>query len=836
VRLITLSVAVWAAVSLAESVQSQSFTETKLIDLPDEAKLLISENGQSFAAIKKVGSRTAVDFNGQVGPRFSSIKSLQLSRNGKTVAYLGEKAGIYYPVINHTSHDPIVSEYGNLQHAYGEVILPQSDQFAFTIQPSFGNINVGLNPKLGFFVISDDGSQVMYTGKGEEGQHLFINGAASPAYKEVKALQVSDDGKRLLYTIVMDNGSEDVTKHKRAFLVNDQLVDAVPLNQPSYAASGGAETYSIRMMALSADGQSYAYAKAFVGQGPNNGKMQLVIDGESSSVIDGFVESIVFDTTRKSFSTLVKLNTEQSGAGDYMFYEDLKPLEWSKGAVGAGSGPIHSQRPSWLSSPDGKRLAIAKHVPGGVAVFVDGKAMGFEYEQISDLVFSRNSKNIAWAAMQDQTWYVVVSGDEAELPVTGGNASQGPGKLEFSANGALIALTSTKPGGMPGIQADLIAIWETDSLQQPIAVKVSQSAAASTSGAFKAIFAQRFSFSDVGDSWVCHMKSVVKDSLPTIFKDGSPLTVLKADSQVFELGFIPDTEKVYYRFRPFYGTQDFKLGIDNLATKLIQGQQPSQVAFSPSGNRFALSLEIREQDPATYAQSVKKHMLIDGVLSGGYDEVFFKASGVMKPNLQNSLSFAGDGSGSLFAKRDNQLYRVGIGPSSAMYGDTVKFSPNEAVAQVVSGVGIYSSNTQAKTTVVNQQQQPQNAIQGMSGLFNIFNKNNNSNSGLNEVQQTAQNVNQTTAAINATADSMQQPPQSAQETINSVNQLGQTANVSELEQAAQAANQANQTIAGVNQTASAAQQAAENVGKTLKRFGGMFKKKKKEAEETQESN
>ena len=159
VRLITLSVAVWAAVSLAESVQSQSFTETKLIDLPDEAKLLISENGQSFAAIKKVGSRTAVDFNGQVGPRFSSIKSLQLSRNGKTVAYLGEKAGIYYPVINHTSHDPIVSEYGNLQHAYGEVILPQSDQFAFTIQPSFGNINVGLNPKLGFFVISDDGTQ-----------------------------------------------------------------------------------------------------------------------------------------------------------------------------------------------------------------------------------------------------------------------------------------------------------------------------------------------------------------------------------------------------------------------------------------------------------------------------------------------------------------------------------------------------------------------------------------------------------------------------------------------------------------------------------------------------
>ena len=155
------------------------------------------------------------------------------------------------------------------------------------------------------------------------------------------------------------------------------------------------------------------------------------------------------------------------------------------------------------------------------------------------------------------------------------------------------------------------------------------------------------------------------------------------NAKVSELGFVPNSNKIYFRYQPEYGNQDFKIGIETKTTGFIKGGLPSNVNFSPDGQHFAVKYKLPPQPGQLIGQTFHQTM-IDGAVSPTYHKIFYKDDGVFNAREQNSFHFNADGTASYFAIRDSVLYRVNYKLGDELYGNAVKFAAGEGGQQVAS--------------------------------------------------------------------------------------------------------------------------------------------------------
>ncbi len=384
--------------------------ETLLGPSKQAAMFVVSPDGGHYAAPAMHGSRELIVIDGVDGPEFDHAAH----------SWSGEAIDVVFSADG--KHSAYVALSGN------DLVEVRDGKTAFTIASVTPGTNLASSspvPKINQMHIHNPGYQVgggghqclmspsgahvavvSHVGNASEsgGFYMFLDGVKSPAYNFIDVGQVAFVAEKLVY-IAQTND------HNWHLVVNDKP-------GPAY---GG-----LKNLLVNDDGSHYAFIAAAAGSGWGVG-----VDGVLGAPRGDIRNVVLASNGRVAYSTVAHVNgataTQIGSSGLFVDGQDLGPVQLPFAVVDA-SGHGSAVEPYVLFSPDGKRFAYTKQVPGGFAVVVDGKA-GRAYDGIGVFQFSPDSRHYLYVGNHNSAFAVY---DGQEMP---GEDANGVSNFVFSQTG-----------------------------------------------------------------------------------------------------------------------------------------------------------------------------------------------------------------------------------------------------------------------------------------------------------------------------------------------------------------------------------------------------------------
>jgi len=372
------------------------------------AGFVVSPDGGHYAAPAMHGSRELVVIDGVDGPEFDRD-----TWGGHAMDFVFSSDGMHSAYVAQIGDDLVEVRDGKVAFTITSVTpLPNHDPTGTVLQIDQMHIhNPGYQVGGGGHqcLISPSGAHVAvvaHAGNAGEsgGFYMFLDGVKSPAYNFIDVGQVAFVGGKLIY-IAQTND------HKWHLVVNDK---------PGPAYDG------LKNLLVNDDSSHYAFVAAAGGS-----EWGVAVDGVLGAT-RGYIQNMVIASNgRVAYLTTAHVNgataTPVGSSGLYVDDHNIgspdRPF-----ALTNKSGLQMGLSAYVLFSPDGKRIAYVKNVPGGVAPVIDGK-VGRTYDTIRTIQFSPDSKHYFYVGNRKLDFLVY---DGQEMP---GEDSNGVSNFVFSQTG-----------------------------------------------------------------------------------------------------------------------------------------------------------------------------------------------------------------------------------------------------------------------------------------------------------------------------------------------------------------------------------------------------------------
>ena len=388
--------------------------ETLLGPSKQGAMFVVSPDGGHYAAPEMHGSRELIVIDGVDGPEFDHAAH---TWGGEAIDFVFSSDG---------KHSAYVAQSGD------DLVEVRDGKTAFTIASFKPGTNLASSspvPKIDQRLIHNPGHQVGGGGHqclispsgahvavvahvgnpGESGGfYMFLDGVKSQEYNVIDVDQVAFVAEKLVY-IAQTND------HKWHMVVNDK-------QGPTYDG--------LKNLLVNDDSSHYAFIGAAGGSGWGVG-----VDGVLGAPRGIIGTMFIASNGRVAYTTVGRVNgqTAQASSSSDLYVDDKKlgpvALPFSVvDSLGRGS----DVQPYVLFSPDGKRFAYVKQVPGGFAAVIDGK-VGRAYDNIGVFQFSPDSTHYFYVGQRNSAFLVY---DGQEMP---GEDSNGVSNFVFSQTGGRFA-------------------------------------------------------------------------------------------------------------------------------------------------------------------------------------------------------------------------------------------------------------------------------------------------------------------------------------------------------------------------------------------------------------
>ena len=371
----------------AGTIGTTSITETLLGPAKQQGMYMVSPDGGHYAVLSNKGSREIIVIDGLEGPEFDRAGHVQgsttglndfvFSSNGLHSAYMGQRGDNLIAVIDGkeaftlTSVNPAVR--GNLLVFDQTAIHDRNDarQVArpFLVSPG-GHVAVA---------VFESVTSTAY---------MFLDGVKSPGYLGIDTKQAAFVGEKLVYTATTFNQQIHVVENSKP--------------GPAYNA--------VRSLNVSDNDQHYA----FIANGGNSGI--VVADGVPGTPravgTFGIGRDLVVASNGRVAHVVLTPRPDGRGASNALYVDDkLVHPDVTPFAAYYADG-VYRNINIALFSPDGKKFAYARPVPGGEAAVIDGK-QSVAYDKIGVVGFSPDSRRAFFVGNKSVTGnYVVIDGQE----------------------------------------------------------------------------------------------------------------------------------------------------------------------------------------------------------------------------------------------------------------------------------------------------------------------------------------------------------------------------------------------------------------------------------------
>lgn len=372
------------------SIAASNIKETMLGPAKQAGMYMVSPDGGHYAVLSNKGSREVIVIDGVEGPEFDRAGHVQgsitglndfvFSSNGLHSAYMGQRGDNLIAVIDGKEAFTLTSVNqavrGNLL-AFDQTAIHDRNDARQVARP---------------FLVSPGGHVAVAVFEGvTQTAYMFLDGVKSPGYLSIDTKQSAFVGEKLVYTAT----------------TFDQKVHVVENNKPGPAYS------AVRSMNLSDNDQHYA----FIANGGTSGI--VVADGVPGTPRAVGTFGIGRDLVVASNGRVAYIANGPAANGlgatqglyvdDKLVDADVKPF-----AAYYADG-VYRNINIALFSPDGKKFAYARPVPGGMAAVIDGK-QSIAYDGIGVVGFSPDSRRAFFVGNKGVTGnYVVIDGQE--MPV-----------------------------------------------------------------------------------------------------------------------------------------------------------------------------------------------------------------------------------------------------------------------------------------------------------------------------------------------------------------------------------------------------------------------------------
>jgi hypothetical protein len=375
-----------AGAGTAGAIPAASIKETLLGPAKQAGMFIVSPDGGHYAVLSNKGSREVIIIDGVEGPEFdraahapggiTSLIDFAFSSNGLHSAYAGQRGDNIIAVIDGKEAFTITSvnqAVGGALIGFDQTYIHDRNQGRQIARP---------------FLVSPGGRVAVASVEKGSSVYMFLDGVKSPAYREIDPRQVAFVGEKLVY----------------AARTPDQQWHVVENNKPGPAFG------AIRSLNLSDNDQHYAYI------GTNGASATVVVDGVPGTPRAVSTFGIGHDLEVASNGRVAYLVDTPTGGGkgltqalyvdDKLVYTDVKPF-----ASSYATGQNRSVNIA-IFSPDGKKFAYVRPVPGGMAAVIDGK-QSISYDGVGVMGFSPDSRRAFFVGLKNVTGnYVVIDGQE----------------------------------------------------------------------------------------------------------------------------------------------------------------------------------------------------------------------------------------------------------------------------------------------------------------------------------------------------------------------------------------------------------------------------------------
>ena len=379
-------------------------TETLLGPRKQDGLFVVSPDGGHYAVSAMHGSRELVIVDGVDGPEFDhaahgwggATLQVTFSADGKHSCYVGQRGD-----------DLIEVRDGKDAFVITNVHAPTNGSVT-----SIDSLHQCLMSRSGDHAAVIGVASVDADGAGY-GNRVFLDGVKGPAFDTIDVKQIAFVGEKLVYAAY--------TKDQKWHMVVNNVAG------PAYAA--------VQSLTVNDENNHYAYIVTTVG-----GQM-VVADGVPGPIRPRFANGVTYLTVASNGRVgYLGFKAESPGhiSGTQVLYVDEKEIssDIRPFAVVDQTGKGQILVGYFLFSPDGKRVAYAKQVPGGAAAVIDGK-VGRAYDTIGVMQFSPDSKHDFYVGNRTLA-FVVVDGQEMDGQGTVRNfvySNQG-GRLGYEAYSA----------------------------------------------------------------------------------------------------------------------------------------------------------------------------------------------------------------------------------------------------------------------------------------------------------------------------------------------------------------------------------------------------------------
>jgi len=384
--------------------------ETLLGPSKQAAMFVVSPDGGHYAVPAMHGSRELIIIDGVDGPEFDHAAH---TWGGEAIDFVFSADGKHSAYVAQSGNDLVEVRDGKTAFTIASV-KPGTDLASGSPVPKMNEMHIH-NPG---YPVSGGGHQCLISPSGAHvavmahagtpgesgGFYMYLDGVKSPEYNFIDVGQVAFVADKLIYIA-------QTKDHQWHLVVNDK-------QGPTY---GG-----LKNLLVNDDGTHYAFIAAASGSGWGVG-----VDGVLGAPRGDIRNMVIASNARVAYSTVAQVNgataTQIGSSGLYVDDQDLGPVQLPFAVVDA-SGRGSAVQPYVLFSPDGKRFAYIKQVPGGFAVVIDGKA-GRAYDGIGVFQFSPDSKHYLYVGNRNSAFVVY---DGQEMP---GEDSNGVSNFVFSHTG-----------------------------------------------------------------------------------------------------------------------------------------------------------------------------------------------------------------------------------------------------------------------------------------------------------------------------------------------------------------------------------------------------------------
>jgi hypothetical protein len=339
---------------------------------------VVSPDGGHMAIFSMHGSREIIVLDGVDGPEFDHAApqhDVVFSPDGKRSVYLAQHG------------DNLVAVVDGKEAYTVETVAPTHGGVVPGIDQSHVH-DTGDKLVQHQFLISQSGAHIAcVTVDVNNLSHVFLDGAKSQDYRTVDLAQVAFVGENLVYAAQTgDDKWHMFVNHKPG---------------PAYD--------SVKSLELSDDNRHYA----FIG-GQNGGNSVVVADGVPGTPRPGGglgIHGLVIASNGRVAYLGYTLNgrgdpsSESLFVGDQQVSPETSPIT-STFKTGAPRSDVKV-----VFSPDGKKFAYAKPVPGGIAAIIDGK-QSIAYDGIGLIQFSPDSRRAFFVGKKGIGNFVVIDGQE----------------------------------------------------------------------------------------------------------------------------------------------------------------------------------------------------------------------------------------------------------------------------------------------------------------------------------------------------------------------------------------------------------------------------------------